>query len=143
MADNKKVIQTKQRGRVPNKEESYFIEASYKNTVDSIKGIEETAKFLVGATATTSGLFLAATKLSFGDSADPDPYWILPFISWAIAIMFLILVLFPLRYSAKAHIPLAMKKVFQLAQKIKYTFLSLGAACFIFGLIASIFIMVV
>jgi hypothetical protein len=142
MTEEKPTLFSKQRGRMPNSEEAYFMEASYKNTVESIRGIEDAAKFFVGATATTSGLFLAASKLSFGEAVNPSTYWMLPFISWAIAIIFHVLVLFPLRYRAETHLPLAMKAAFLRAQKIKYVFLSLGAICFIFGLIASIFIMV-
>jgi hypothetical protein len=52
--------------RIPSEEERYFYEQSYREPVESIARIEEVAKFMVGATATTSGLFLAAFKLSTG-----------------------------------------------------------------------------
>ena len=48
-------------------EDKYFYERSFKEPVESTERIEEVAKFLVGATATTSGLFLAAFKDSEGD----------------------------------------------------------------------------
>ncbi|MBI2877011.1 MAG: hypothetical protein HYY20_09035 [Candidatus Tectomicrobia bacterium] len=79
-------------------EERYFFEHSYKEPVESIARIEETAKFLVGATATTSGLFLAAFKLSLGSQTVSSPAWFVPFLCWAISILGLVLVLFPQEY---------------------------------------------
>ena len=39
-------------------EEKYYYERSYKEPIESIARIEETAKFLTGVAATMSGLFL-------------------------------------------------------------------------------------
>ena len=59
------------RHRQVSAEEKYFYEQSYKkiDPVESIARIEDVAKFLVGATATTSGLFLSAFNLVLGTSS--------------------------------------------------------------------------
>src|SRR5262249_33719079 len=61
-------------------EEQYFYERSYKELVESIPRIEDVAKFLIGATATTSGLFLAAFKLARGDKTVTEAFWLAPFL---------------------------------------------------------------
>lgn len=49
--------------RAPTDAERWYYERAYREPVEAIARIEEVAKFLVGATATTSGLFVAASKL--------------------------------------------------------------------------------
>ena len=135
-------IKSSQKGRPLTEEERFFVTAAFKNVVESIKSIEETAKFLVGATATTSGLFLAAAKISFGESANSEPTWLIPFTAWAISIIVLILVLYPLPYWVEKQRPLAMKKAFSKALKVKYSFLAIGALSFLFGVMYSIIILI-
>ncbi len=60
--------------------------------------IEDTAKFLLGITAGTSGLYLSAYKLAMGKATVTGLLWSLPFLFWAAAIVLLILVIFPQKY---------------------------------------------
>lgn len=124
--------------RPPDVEEEYFYEQSYKEPVESIGRIEEVAKFLVGATATTSGLFLAAFKLVLGNSPAQGIVWFLPFVSWSMSIVALVLVLFPQRYRAGRSQPAAWKEAFLKARRYKYACLSLGALCFVLGLLLAL-----
>jgi hypothetical protein len=46
------------------------------------------AKFLIGASATTSGLFVAACKLVLGEKTTaPGPAGFAPFLLWAASIL--------------------------------------------------------
>ena len=85
--------------RIPTPEEQYYLEHAYKDPVKSLERIEETAKFLIGATATTSGLFVAAFKLALGKTGASGLLWFAPFVLWATAMLALLLVLLPQRYS--------------------------------------------
>ena len=120
-------------------EERYFFEHSYKEPVESITRIEEAAKFLVGATATTSGLFLAAFKLSLGDKTVSDPAWFVPFICWAISILAFILVLFPETYRTGSGEPASWKKAFLQARKRKFRWLFVGTAFFVAGILSAVY----
>ena len=119
-------------------EERYFHEQSYKEPVESLKRIEETAKFLVGATATTSGLFLAAFKLSMGDKAVSGVLWLMPYVWWAISIVWLICVFLPQKYATGRNEPQSWKEAFLEAQKRKFRRLMGGAIFFILGLLSAI-----
>ncbi|CAN2042442.1 MFS transporter [Candidatus Magnetomoraceae bacterium gMMP-15] len=116
-------------------EERYFYEQSYKEPVESIARIEEAAKFLVGATATTSGLFLAAFKISYGNQTAAGILWRLPFICWAISIITLVCVLLPQKYKVGKREPASWKKAFLKARKRKFIWLFAGACFFILGII--------
>lgn len=121
-------------GREPTEEEKYYYERSYKEPVESIARIEEVAKFLVGATATTSGLFVAASKLALGDDRAQDTIWLLPFIAWSLGILFQLLVLFPRRYDVGRNQPDSWRTAFLRVQTIKYGLLLTGGTFFVGGL---------
>jgi hypothetical protein len=62
-------------------EESYYLEFATKEPVDSLARLDEVAKFLIGASATTSGLFVAAFKLVLGEKTTvPGPAGFAPFV---------------------------------------------------------------
>lgn len=48
--------------KLADDEDKFYYEQSYKEPVEGIKRMEETAKFLVGAVTTASGLFMAASR---------------------------------------------------------------------------------
>jgi len=117
-------------------EDRYYLERAWKEPVESISRIEDTAKFLIGATAGTSGLFLSALRLAVGSSAVMSGYqWMLPFICWSLSVICLVLVLFPRRYNTYENAPQAWKKAFLSAGKWKYAFLCLGTLLFILGIL--------
>ncbi len=120
-------------------EEQYFYERSYKELVESIPRIEEVAKFLMGATATTSGLLAAAFKLAYGDKTVSEPFWFAPFLCWALSIVALLFVLFPYKYEAGRNEPEAWKQAFIQARSRKYRWLAIGAGMFILGIFAAIY----
>ena len=64
----------------PPPEERFYHEQAYKEPVAAIARIEEVAKFLIGAATTTSGLYLAAFKLTPATRITADPVWILPYL---------------------------------------------------------------
>jgi hypothetical protein len=120
-------------------EEQYFHERSYKELVESIPRIEDVAKFLIGATATTSGLFLAALKLARGDKPVGELFWFIPFLCWALSIFALTLVLFPYRYEAGRSAPIMWKQAFRHARARKYRWLAVGTVLFVAGILSALY----
>ncbi|MEZ4527033.1 MAG: hypothetical protein R2941_14040 [Desulfobacterales bacterium] len=120
-------------------EERYYAEQFYKEPVESLKLIEETAKFLIGAGAGTSGLYLSAFKLSFGERTATTGIWYVPFLLWTFSILALILVLLPRKYETGRNEPASYKNAFLKARKIKYLWLVWGAGFFILGILTAIF----
>jgi len=122
-----------------SEEESYFYEQSYKEPVQGIARIEEVAKFLVGAVATTSGLFAAAFKLAMGNQTASGIAWLAPFVLWALSILTLILVLLPQKYAVGRNDPADWKAKFLEARDRKFRRLLIGALLFIAGIISAIY----
>lgn len=120
-------------------EDRYYLEQAYKEPVEAIGRIEDTAKFLIGATATTSGLFLAAVKLALGkDVAVTHIQWFLPFLLWGASITALMLVLLPQEYKTRERDPLSWKQAFSETRRRKLRRLALGAALFILGIFSGL-----
>ncbi len=94
-------------GKALTDEQQYFREISYKEPVESIARIEEMAKFLAGAVATVSGLFLAAFRLALAGDPAEGLVWYLPVVLWGLSILLLVLVLFPHWYVTGKNEPAA------------------------------------
>ena len=124
--------------REPTAEETFYYETAYKEPVESVKRIEDTAKFLAGAVATTSGLFVAAVKLSAGQPSAAGLLWQLPLALWWASLLALLLVLMPAKYKAGANEPAAWKQAFLKVRQHKYRWLVAGAVLFILGLGAAV-----
>lgn len=124
--------------RKPTDEEQYYIEYAYKEPVESIVRIEEVAKFLLGATATASGLLAAAVKISHSTKPLSDGLWWLPFLCWAASIVAFIFVLFPQPYPTGHNEPAAWKAALDKARWRKYWILTVGTMFFVCGLLAAI-----
>lgn len=118
-------------------EDQYFHERSYKELVESIPRIEEVVKFLVGATAPTSGLFLAAIKLARGDNTVSELFWFVTFSCWSLSIRELILVLLPSHYETGRAEPASWRDAFVQARHWKYHWLMTDAVFFIVGLLSA------
>ncbi|MCP4118081.1 MAG: hypothetical protein GY737_22300 [Desulfobacteraceae bacterium] len=116
-------------------EEEYYYEQSWKEPVEGIARIEEMAKFLVGSAAGTSGLFLAASKLSLGSKPVSESVWFIPFVFWGLSIVAFIFVLLPRIYPHGRNEPAAIKAAFIKARKEKYYFLITGTFLFIAGIL--------
>ena len=119
-------------------EERYYTEQFYKESFESLKRVEETAKYLIGTSSATSGLYLAAFKLAFGE-VKVHIVWLIPFVCWALAIILLILVLLPQEYPTGKNEPASYKNAFIQARKLKYRRLVWGAVCFIAGIMTAIY----
>jgi len=137
MADEPEVVKVK--GRRITEEETYYLEQAYKEPVEGIARIEEAARFLMGATATVAGLFLAALRWSFGKDVPGSIVWALPFVCWAASMIALTLVFVPLRYEAGQNEAEAWKAAFLRARSRKYVWLVVGVALFIVGMLAGVF----
>lgn len=120
-------------------EEKYYDELFYKDSVESTNRMEDTAKFLLGITAGTSGLYLSAFKLSKGKATVTGVLWFLPFLIWALAIVSLILVIFPEKYETYKNEPASLKSAILKARDRKYQRLFVGTLLFIFGIFSGVF----
>jgi hypothetical protein len=121
-------------------EERYFLEFAAKEPVDSLARLDDVAKFLIGASATTSGLFLAAFKLVLGEKTTvPGPAGFVPFVLWAASILALLRVLLPHRYPTGRNEPASWKAAVLKARIRKYRWLQVGAWLFIFGILAAVY----
>ena len=114
----------------------YYLERAYKEPVERIGRIEEAAKFLAGATAITSGLYLAAFKIALGDQTSQAIVWFLPYCLWAVSLILFVLVLLPQRYPTLENDPGSWRTAFVKTGKCKYRRLLLGAIFFILGIIS-------
>lgn len=115
-------------------EQRYYLEQAYKEPVEATVRMEEAAKYLIGAVATTSGLFLAAFKIS-GIKGGLDA--LAPFVFWAITLLMLLMVLIPQKYAAGLNQPAAWKAAFIRARSRKYKWLVAGTIGFIAGMLAA------
>ncbi len=125
-------------------EERYYHEQSYKAPVESLSRMEDTAKFFIGATATTSGLFASALKVASDFKLTlNNPYvaglaWFLPFGLWAMSIIAFVCVLLPHNYATGRNEPSSWRAAFEEAGRRKFRRLTIGAALFILGILSAI-----
>ncbi len=89
-----------------------------------------------GATATTSGLYLAAYKIALGDATSPAFLWLLPYLLWALSLVAFVLVLLPQSYATKENDPNSWRAAFLESGDRKYRRLMCGAVLFILGVLA-------
>ena len=121
-------------------EESYYLEFATKEPVDSLARLDEVAKFLIGASATTSGLFVAAFKLVLGEKTTvPGPAGFAPFLLWAASILALLCVLVPHWYPTGKNEPASWKAAVLQVRMRKYRWLQVGAWLFILGIMAAVY----
>jgi hypothetical protein len=116
--------------------ERYYLEQAYKDPVERIGRIEDVAKFLAGATAATSGLYLAAFKIAFGGGTVSAFAWFLPYLLWAVSLVFFVLVLLPHRHPTRENDPGSWRAAFIESGKRKYIRLMIGTVFFILGILA-------
>ncbi|MCP4351270.1 MAG: hypothetical protein GY795_37880 [Desulfobacterales bacterium] len=120
-------------------EDRYYEELLYKDPVETTTRTEETAKFLLGITAGTSGLYLSAYKLAMGKATVSGLVWFAPFFFWAFSIISLVLVIFPQKYETYKDEPASLKRAVLKARDRKYRRLFAGTLFFIFGIFSCIF----
>ena len=119
-------------------EQRYYLEREYKEPVEATARLEEVARFLVGATATTSGLFAAAYKVALGTAAQAGWRLLTPFLLWGVGLVAFLFVLIPERYEVATKEPAAWRRAYGAARDRKWRRLLYGTAFFIAGLIAAV-----
>ena len=126
--------------RVPTPEDTYYLEFALKEPVDSLARLDDIAKFLIGASATTSGLFVAAYKLALGEKTlVPGPAGFAPFLLWAASILALLCVVAPQTYATGKNEPASWRHAVLQARARKYRWLWIGAWLFILGILAAVY----
>lgn len=114
----------------------YYLEQAYKDPVERITRIEDAAKFMAGATATTSGLYLAAFKIALGSGTTTAFLWFLPYLLWSASLTLFVLVLLPQKYPTREDDPGSWRAAFIRSGRYKYWRLLIGAILFILGILA-------
>jgi len=117
-------------------EDQYYLQQGYQDPVQRIARIEDVAKFLAGATATTSGLYLAAFKIAFGARTAAAFPWLIPHLLWSAALILFVLVLLPQRHPTHQNDPASWKAAFIESGRRKHRRLLYGAILFILGILA-------
>ncbi len=117
-------------------EDRYYLERLYKEPVESLARIEDAAKFLGGAAATTAGVFLAAIKLTAGPSSVARIWW-LPVLLWVVSLLVFVRILVPRRFSVRERDPASVKRMLLKARDSKYRLLWAGTLLFIGGLVSA------
>jgi hypothetical protein len=121
-------------------EETYYQEFATKEPVESLARLDDIAKFLIGDSATTSGLFVAAYNLALGEKAlVPGPAGFAPFLLWVASIAALLRVVLPQSYPAGRNEPASWRAAVLQARRRKYRWLQAGAWLFILGILAAVY----
>ncbi|MGE3542067.1 MAG: hypothetical protein AB7N91_32205 [Candidatus Tectimicrobiota bacterium] len=121
-------------------EEVYYQEFATKEPVDSLARLDDIAKFLIGASATTSGLFVAVYKLTLGKKETvPGPAGFAPFLLWAASILALLCVVAPQQYVTGKNTPASWRHAVLQARARKYRWLWIGAWLFILGIVTAVY----
>ncbi|MAG93531.1 MAG: hypothetical protein CMJ48_07260 [Planctomycetaceae bacterium] len=122
-------------GAAPTPEETFYLKTSYEEPVASLARLEQTARFLITVATSTSGVFVAALKLSLGKDETLAATWFGPFGLWAISVACLLVVLVPRHYSHGRNEPADIKRMVLEVQRFKYRWLVGGAAAFLAGIL--------
>jgi hypothetical protein len=126
--------------RLPTPEDTYYLEFAIKEPVESLARLDDIAKFLIGASATTSGLFVATYKLALGEKAIvAGPAGFAPFLLWAASILVLLRVVVPQQYATGRNEPASWRVAVLQARTRKYRWLQAGTWLFILGIMAAVY----
>ncbi len=120
------------------REEEMYRDVALQELVKSLDRLEEVAKFLIGATATASGLLIAALKIAQG-TEDPSTGLggLLPFLLWSLSLVSCLLVLAPRAYQTGRHQPSSWKAAVVAARQWKFHWLTCGMIFFILGILSA------
>lgn len=116
-----------------------WIEFQFKDKQDTLKRLEDTAKYLSGLSSVSLTILVAPNKEVFSLFTHS---WLLKtgIISWLISILFTLAVLFPFRYRYMENSAQSIKTMFKKTTAIKYTLLILGTFFYVAGICITVFI---
>ncbi|MCA9422660.1 MAG: hypothetical protein KC592_16700 [Nitrospira sp.] len=120
------------------REEQMYRDVALQEPVKSIDRLEDVAKFLIGATATASGLLIAALKIAQG-TEDPSTGIrdLLPFLLWSLSLVSCLLVVAPRTYQTGRRQPSSWKTAVISARQWKFHCLTCGMIFFILGILSA------
>lgn len=123
--------------RVPREEEMYR-DVALQEPVKRIDRLEDVAKFLIGATATASGLLIAALKIA-QETLTPSTgiRGLLPFLLWALSLVSCLLVVAPRTYQTGRYQLSSWKTAVVSAGQWKFRWLTFGMIFFILGILSA------
>lgn len=120
------------------REEEMYRDMALQEPVKSIDRLEEVAKFLIGATATASGLLIAALTIAQG-TTNPSTgiRGLVPFLLWSLSLVSCLLVVAPRTYQTGRHQPSSWKAAVVSARQRKFHCLTFGMIFFILGILSA------
>lgn len=120
------------------REEEMYRDVAFQEPVKSIDRLEDTAKFLIGATATASGLLIAALKVAQG-TLNPSIgiRGLLPFLLWSFSLASCLLVIAPRAYQTGRRQPSSWEAAVLSARQWKFHCLTFGMIFFILGILSA------
>lgn len=129
-------------GGQPSAEEEFYLEAEFKEPVESLDRLEDLARFLITVQTTLAGLLISALRISLPKNTTLNPWWLLPLGLWCAATLCFLLALIPRQYAHGKSQPKSFKEALISAQQYKWQKLKLGVFGFLAGLIAAACIMI-
>lgn len=118
---------------VPTQEELQWIDFQLREKQDTLKRLEETAKFLSGLSTLSLALLAGPNSEEF--KAVSNLLLIkIGIISWLASIVFTLIVLFPFRYKYARNSASSIKKVHTRVVGVKYAMLIVAAAFYLIGI---------
>ena len=120
--------------------EQFYYEQGFKEPVDSITRIEETAKLLLGTITACAGVLLTSLKIIVSVDENTSFFvgsWVV-IGCWAVALMFLVNVVTPLPWKTRVDDPTSLESTYRTIRKSKAMSLWIGVVLFVFGLFAGL-----
>ena len=115
-----------------------WIEYQLKEKQDTLKRLEDTAKYLSGLASVSLTILLAPNKEAFRLF---DCSWLLKtgILCWLISILFTLAVLFPFRYKYMENSAQSIRTMFKRTTALKYTLLILGTFFYMAGICITVY----
>ena len=118
--------------------EKFYWELGYKEPIESMERIEDTAKFIAGAVTGSCGLLLSSLRIAMALDPDNPPdmqYWWFVAACWVVSLLLLFLVLFPLPWFVRKNSVTDLESKYKTIRNNKYIALIAGTAAFLVGLV--------
>ena len=128
-------------GRALSPGDQFYRELGYREPVDSISRIEDTARILIGVVTACAGVFLTTVKVINSVPATKDvdignSWFVLVF--WGIGLLCLLDVVTPLPWKTRVDNPADLKATYRKIRRRKAVCLWIGMVMFLLGMVTGL-----
>ena len=125
------------KARPVNEEDAHFLRLAREELPESLKRIEETARYIIGAVGAVAGLFLAGmqVKIAVIPKGGPPGLSTAPLWLWGVSMLLAVLTIFPFPYVYYKGSPESFRRYLKTARWVKWFLLLFSALTFGAGLI--------